>query len=85
LAKEVVIRIPPRTKTGKIVPVIERAIVDLGLIVSLRGSLKSFPGCKHWHLQRGGYCGTLEITWWPRKNYGIISMQTNVVPKNFVK
>ncbi|MBX3118091.1 MAG: hypothetical protein KF784_03435 [Fimbriimonadaceae bacterium] len=37
----------------------------LGLL-SQKGSLKSYPGCTHWHFKKPGTAGTLEATWWPK-------------------
>jgi dihydroxyacetone kinase-like protein len=36
------------------------------LRVTLKGTLKKYPGCIHWHLKREGERGTLEMTWSPR-------------------
>lgn len=50
---------------------IERAIDAVialsGLDVTLRDTLKKYPGCTHWHLKNGRTRGTLEITLWPRE------------------
>ena len=45
---------------------IERAIASAGLRVALRGTLKSSPGCVHWHVKSGGEPGTLELTYFPQ-------------------
>ena len=45
---------------------IERAILDAGLSVTLRGTLKSRPGCVHWHVKSGREPGTLELTYFPQ-------------------
>jgi hypothetical protein len=66
MCKEIIIRVPAAIPPGRIISVINRAVVDAGLIVTLRGNLKSFPGCTHWHLKRGRLPGTLEIIWWPQ-------------------
>jgi len=46
---------------------VDQAIAETGLTVSLRGSLKKFPGCVHWHVKNGHEAGTLEITLWPEQ------------------
>ena len=46
---------------------IEAAIVATNLTVTLRGTLRQYPGCHHWHLKLGRQTGTLELTWWPEK------------------
>jgi hypothetical protein len=33
----------------------------------MRTSLRTFPGCVHWHVKRGREPGTLEITFWPQE------------------
>ena len=38
-----------------------------GLALTLKGTLRSYPGCIHWHLKQPGLSGTLEMTWWPAK------------------
>lgn len=66
MSVEIAIRVPEGVRPDKIVSAVDRTIIDLGLIVTMRGSLKSFPGSTHWHLKRGRGRGTLEATWWPR-------------------
>lgn len=67
VSKEINIRVPASIASDKIVLVINSAVIDLGLNVTMRGSLKSFPGGTHWHLKHGRGPGTLEITWWPQR------------------
>lgn len=59
--------VPPN---GLSVAEIEVAILGLPLTVTvtLRGTLRQYPGCHHWHLKQGREPGTLELTWWPEKN-----------------
>lgn len=38
---------------------------SLSLTITLRGTLRSFPGSTHWHLKRGNERGVLEVTLWP--------------------
>ncbi|MBX3097059.1 MAG: hypothetical protein KF812_09370 [Fimbriimonadaceae bacterium] len=44
------------------VDLIEHALASQGLEVSLRTTLKAFPGGMHWHLRLPGHKGTLELT-----------------------
>ena len=60
----------------RLVGVIDRAIAAAGLAVTLRSSLKSFPGCTHWHVKNGRERGTLEITVWPRERRAWFSVQS---------
>jgi hypothetical protein len=60
----------------RLVRIIDQAIAAAGLIVTLRGSLKSFPGCTHWHVKNGQERGTLEITIWPPEHRAWFSVQS---------
>jgi hypothetical protein len=62
---EILIHVPAKLTSNKIIRVVDKAIIDLDLIVTIRAGLKSFPGSIHWHLKRDLQRGTLEITWWP--------------------
>ena len=33
----------------------------------IAGSVKSYPGCTHWHWKRDNEAGTLEVTLWPAR------------------
>jgi hypothetical protein len=46
---------------------VQEVCAAAGLTVTLDGTLKQYPGSRHWHFQRGTEAGTLEITWWPAK------------------
>ena len=50
-----------------VVRFVEDTALAAGLTISSRGTLRSYPGCVHWHLTRAGSTGTLEPTWWPAK------------------
>src|SRR5580658_204430 len=76
MPKEILLHVPPSIPPHRIVPLIDRAIIDLGLTVTLRGSLKSFPGSTHWHMKLGRQPGTLEVTWWPRHRRLWIKIQS---------
>ncbi len=44
---------------------IEAAFEEARLEVSLKGTLRAYPGCHYWHLKQPRRPGTLELTWWP--------------------
>lgn len=46
---------------------IEDAATRCGLTISMRTTLKQFPGCRHWHLTKPPARGTLEVTLWPQR------------------
>jgi hypothetical protein len=75
MSEEIVIHVPERITSDKIVWAIDKVILDLGLVVSMRGALKSFPGSTHWHVKRGRERGTLEATWWPQRRKLWIKVQ----------
>ena len=70
------IPLPAKIDCEKLVPVIDEAIAERGLRVSLRDSLKKFPGCIHWHVKKGRTSGTLEITVWPEEHRAWFTVQS---------
>jgi hypothetical protein len=70
------IELPPDKSIEEVAAAIDRAIVDAGLSVTLRGSLKKFPGCTHWHAKLGRQTGTLEITLWPQERRAWFTVQS---------
>jgi hypothetical protein len=65
---DIEISLPPSVDCGKIARVIDDAIAQIDLSITLRDSLKKFPDCIHWHAKNGRESGTLEITLWPREH-----------------
>ena len=70
------IELPPRVNLSKVEKSIDETLAAVGLQVSLRGTLKKFPGCIHWHLKSPGMLGTLELTLWPQQHRAWISIQS---------
>ena len=60
------IPLPPAAPSDDTVRVIEAALTKLDLEITLRGTLKKFPGCMHWHARSAGRSGTVEVTFWPQ-------------------
>lgn len=75
MSERIDIGVPDHLPADKIISVIERTILGLGLNVMMRGTLKTFPGSTHWHTKRGRGRGTLEITWWPTERKLWIKIQ----------
>ena len=73
--REIEIHFDSRADPGGVERSIDQAIGDAGLTVRLRGSLRKFPGCVHWHVKRGRQPGTLEITFWPREHRAWFTIQ----------
>jgi hypothetical protein len=72
---ELEIALPPQESSAVLVRAIEAALLEAGLEISLRGTLKKFPGCQHWHARPPGKTGTLEITLWPQAHRAWITIQ----------
>jgi hypothetical protein len=47
---------------------IETCLADYGLQVRKRGILRTYPGSIHWHIEKPGERGTLEVTLWPAEH-----------------
>ena len=70
------ITLPPAANPARVKKVIDATLASAGLEVSLRGTLKQFPGCTHWHAKLAGQSGTLELTLWPEPHRAWISIQS---------
>ena len=74
--RDVAIQITSHADCRAIERSIDRAISDTGLNVTMRATLRKFPGCIHWHLKRGQESGTLEITLWPQERRAWFTIQS---------
>ena len=70
------IELPPRANLSKMEKTIDATLAGVGLQVPLRGTLKKFPGCTHWHAKNPGRSGTLELTLWPQQRRAWITIQS---------
>lgn len=70
------IPLPSDTDFGGVEQTIDKAISTVGLTATVRGTLKKYPGCIHWHIQCGRESGTLEVTFWPRKRRAWFTVQS---------
>jgi hypothetical protein len=75
IVRELEIPFTSQADPNRIERSIDEAIADAGLAVTLRTSLKKFPGCVHWHVRRGREPGTLEITYWPKEHRAWFTIQ----------
>jgi hypothetical protein len=64
---------------------VEATVSAMGLNITMDGTLKSFPGSRHWHLQKPRRTGTLELTWWPSTHRLWVSYHENRVGDGWVK
>jgi hypothetical protein len=69
------VSIPEDSSVAGAKQVIERGCAEMGLQVTLKGTLSKYPGCIHWHLKQGQERGTLEITLWPEQRRLWLSVQ----------
>jgi hypothetical protein len=58
------------------VALIETAADRYGLQIRMKGTFRTYPGSEHWHFQKPGQRGTLEVTLWPRRNRVWFSVQS---------
>lgn len=72
---EVPIDWPKTVDAQQFATLVEEAIAASGLRISLRGTLKQWPGCVHWHVRQGRGSGTLEITVSPEEHRAWFSIQ----------
>ena len=73
--REIEIPLPSSVDCGKVAQIIDDAIAQINLSITLRDSLKKFPGCTHWHAKNGRESGTLEVTLWPQKHRAWFTIQ----------
>jgi hypothetical protein len=59
----------------------EHAIVGVcetrGLELTMKTSLKGYPGSTHWHFKKGSERGTIELTFWKAKRRLWINVHSN--------
>lgn len=72
---EIEFAVPPRCDLSQASRLIEGAIAACELRIAMTGTLRSYPGCIHWHLKRGRESGTLELTLWETKRRVWASVQ----------
>jgi hypothetical protein len=71
------IQVPENVTMERVGFAIDKIVLDLQLTVTMRGTLKTFPGSTHWHAKRGRGRGRgrLEVTWWPQRRKLWITIQ----------
>lgn len=70
------IPLPEQAECAAIEAAIDHALSATGLTVTLRDTLKKYPGCIHWHARSSRRPGTLEITLWPQKHRAWLTIQS---------
>jgi hypothetical protein len=74
--REIEIPVPAEADSAAVERLIDEAIAQCGLQVRLRGTLKKYPGCVHWHVNTQGEPETLEITFWPERQRAWFAIQS---------
>lgn len=74
--EEIEVAASPIGKEEQLTLLIEGAADHYGLQICMKGTLRTYPGSKHWHLQKPGKRGTLEVTLWPEGNRVWFSVQS---------
>ena len=64
---EIEFMLPPLSDHSQVTDLIETICRDLELTCSLKETLKSYPGCVHWHYRKEKFSGTLELIWFATK------------------
>lgn len=60
--KEVEFSVPPECDLRSAERLIEAVCSERGLLMTMKGSLRMFPGSVHWHYKNQSQRGTLELT-----------------------
>ncbi len=74
--KHIEVQIGVAWDTQTVQRAIERIPIRHGLQVTLKGTLRKYPGCVHWHFKRPKQLGTIEATMWPEKRRVWLSVQS---------
>ncbi len=73
--EEIEVAVNPAGREEQLAALIEGAVAHYGLQIRLKGTLRTYPGSQHWHLQKPGERGPLEVTLWPAGNRVWFSVQ----------
>jgi hypothetical protein len=57
--------LPETLSPDEMAATIDHCLAGAGLTVTMRDTLRGYPGCTHWHVKRGRERGVLEVTLWP--------------------
>jgi hypothetical protein len=74
--EEMEVAVNPAGREEQLAALIEEAAEHYGLQIRMRGTLRIYPGSRHWHFQKPGERGTLEVTLWPAGKRVWFSVQT---------
>lgn len=82
---ETPIALPESIEPAQVAAIIDAVLAEAGLQVTMRDTLRQYPGCIHWHLKRSRGSrdeakplrGTLELTFWPNASRAWFSVHRN--------
>jgi len=66
--KNVPFELPHGIEPTTLVQTIDDAIRSVGLMTTMRNTLRKYPGCVHWNLANGSQPGAIELTYWPKED-----------------
>jgi hypothetical protein len=69
--------LPSDSDPAAVEAAIDAALAGAGLRVTMKDTLRQYPGCVHWHAKQGREAGTLELTLWPAKGRAWFSVHRN--------
>jgi hypothetical protein len=64
--REIDFAVPHTADLARAERLIEKICARPGVVLAMKGSPSSYPGCVHWHFQRQKQKGTLELTLFAR-------------------
>ena len=74
--QDIEISLPSHYKNDTVAQAIDTALVESGLHIIMRDTLKKYPNCIHWHAKNGNKPGTLEVTFWPQESRAWFTVQS---------
>src|SRR5258708_4454639 len=74
--EEFEIHLNAQVQKTQFIAIIEMLAVSYGLHIRMYSTLRTYPGSIHWHLEKPGERGTLEITLWPAGKRAWFSVQS---------
>ena len=74
--RDIEISLPGHYEDNTVAQAIDAALVESGLRVTMRDTLRKYPDCIHWHAKNETKPGTLEVTFWPQQSRAWFTVQS---------
>jgi hypothetical protein len=71
------VKIPDYADMRSVEFLVQEASRARGLVITMKTTLKSYPGSIHWHLKKGDQRGTLEATFWKQERRLWLAVHSN--------